>query len=800
LAQTHHFCGGVVTPPPNRVFDSAMRVFLTTLIISVLGTFAQAQNVHGVGTWREHFPFKTGVDVCIGPDKSAYCASDLGLFRFDASDNSLTSFTKVNGLSDVAITSLNYDIANSCLVVGYDNGNLDLVYSNGSVLNIPDIRLTALQNVKTIHHIEPYNGLLYLATAFGIVVVDPARAEVKNTYFINDDGGSIVVNDIEIHAGYIYAATERGLRRGDINDPFLSNYASWLTLSSLPGNEVAVSEVDVFQDMLLAILPADAGDVVWKQTLTADTWSVFWTVPSVHFNGMWSDETSLCFASDAAYTVWDASQSVVLNQTNHQGKSVNASAIVGDGLAGYYVADARNGLLWKKANGEELSFAPVGPERASVKHIDAYNNNLWIAHGGVNQAWGNLYNITGVSGLVDDQWYDVAPVAGENDYSDILDFLDVAIDPLDVKRVMVSSWDEGVVELYDKQVVNIYSYDDNVLDAAGFSFAPQWIGIAALDYDENGVLWIGNSYSTSAIHAKDRQGNFYGFDFSSLIVSNTLITDIFASSGNLIYAVANNQGILVLDHKGTISDASDDEFKLLTNVAGSGGLPTNDVICMQEDLLGSLWVGTSEGVAVFYNQDAIFTSDSFDAEQIYITQDGNTQLLLQTEVVSAIKINGANEKWVGTTTGGLYLFSADGTQQIYHFTKDNSPLPSNNIYDIAINQNNGEVFIATERGMVSFFALATNFDQDMKSIRAYPNPVTEDYEGEIVIDGLAYESNVRITDIQGNVVYETTSSGGRASWNGKLNDGRRPASGVYLIFTATSDGKTENSTKITFIK
>jgi hypothetical protein len=221
---------------------------------------------------------------------------------------------------------------------------------------------------------------------------------------------------------------------------------------------------------------------------------------------------------------------------------------------------------------------------------------------------------------------------------------------------------------------------------------------------------------------------------------------------------------------------------------------------MEVDLDGEVWVGTAQGLGIFYNSAGIFGEEVFDAEPILIQQDGNTQELLSTESITCIKIDGSNRKWIGTQNSGVYLFSDDGLQQIYHFTEDNSPLFSNTIYDIAINHSNGEVLFATEQGVIGFFSTATKFYEDVENARVFPNPVRPEYTGNITIDGLAYNTNVKITDIQGNIVYETISEGGRAVWDGKRIDGARPASGVYLVFITNPDGSTDTTRKITFIR
>jgi hypothetical protein len=211
-------------------------------------------------------------------------------------------------------------------------------------------------------------------------------------------------------------------------------------------------------------------------------------------------------------------------------------------------------------------------------------------------------------------------------------------------------------------------------------------------------------------------------------------------------------------------------------------------------------VGTGSGLSIFYNPPAIFEEGNFDSEQILIQQDGNTQILLETEAINCIEIDGSNRKWIGTKNSGAYLLSDDGLQEVYHFTEENSPLPSNTIYDIGINHSNGEVFFATENGVVGFFSTATNFDNEMSNVRVFPNPVRPEYEGNITIDGLAYNTSIKITDIQGNILFETESEGGRAVWNGLLSNGNRPSTGVYLVYVSTNTGSADEVRKLTFIR
>jgi ligand-binding sensor domain-containing protein len=235
----------------------------------------------------------------------------------------------------------------------------------------------------------------------------------------------------------------------------------------------------------------------------------------------------------------------------------------------------------------------------------------------------------------------------------------------------------------------------------------------------------------------------------------------------------------------------------LTSGTGKGGLPSNNIVCITQDKNSDIWVGTDQGIYVFYSPESILTQSSgWDAQPIYVQQDGQTQLLLQTNVVNSIFVDGSNNKWVGTSTSGLFYFSPDGQTQLYHFTTDNSPLFSNNVLSVNVNKNTGEVFIATDKGLQSFQNTSIEGLNNFESVYAYPNPVKPGYTGPILIHGLISGSTVQIVDAGGNFVYQTTSEGGQAIWNGQNFKGTRVASGIYMAICATPDGSQKKLTKI----
>ncbi len=791
-----------------------MNYFMRTLMIRksllfiVLLSSLTLKAQFSIGTWRDHLPYGDCVDLCQVKDL-IYVATPYSVFTYNPIENDITRITKATILTDVGITAIEYDPVSEYVVVGYENGNLDLIKGE-TVFNIPDIKFSTIIGDKAIYDILPYQDRVYLSTGFGVVVLNMTRLEVKETYFIGPNGGPVKVNDVAIYSNKLYAATETGLLTADLNNTFLANFQNWTLMTDLPADST-VQHVEFFSNHMVISIPEVDHDILWKKEMSGNDWQQQVSMENYRINQLWSNEEWLTVSGSYAFLVNHLDFGFTNNVSLLAGRLLHTKNCIIGNYGHIWAADKFSGLMWRQEQdgSKDLLIKPEGPQTANCRRIGAYNNNVWIAHGGVRQDWGNLWNSDGMSGFVDGHWVhfesDTINFTGNgfNPHNgQISDFMDVVVDPIDNNRVIAGSWEEGLIEMNvsNMTLTPRNGTAQNGPDGSGVTWAEGWTGVAGVDFDEAGILWCSNSFTSKAIHAYDRNGVFYDFNFAPSIGENDIIGDLMVSKTGLIWATVRNEGLLVLNYNGTLSTFSDDDYKVLTDAEGNGKLASTDVTCMEEDLDGEIWVGTVNGLSIFYNPDAIFSSESFDSEQILIEQDGNIQILLETEIINAIEIDGSNRKWIATQNSGVYLFSDDGLQQIYHFTKENSPLLANTVYDIAINHNNGEVFFATEKGVIGYFSTATNFDAELSNVRVFPNPVRPEYDGNITIDGLAYNTSVKITDIQGNILFETESEGGRAVWNGLKNDGGRPATGVYLVFVTTPDGSADGVKKITFIK
>jgi Tfp pilus assembly protein FimT len=423
-------------------------------------------------------------------------------------------------------------------------------------------------------------------------------------------------------------------------------------------------------------------------------------------------------------------------------------------------------------------------------------NNLYIAPGGRDNSYVPLYN-QGHFYLFDNtNWFNT----NVSSTFTFFDIVTIAIDPADSKRIYAGSWGNGLAQFYDGTLVEKYDESNSTL-AHHTASSNTDIRVGGTAYDNNGNLWVVNTHNNNCLSKKSGD-TWTGYNISIANESDLgqLIIDRNDQKWILMrYTNQNPNGILVFSDKGTVTTA-DDESRLLNFSAGNGGIPGNNVYAIAEDRNGQIWVGTEKGVGVFYSPENMFVAgQNIDAQQILVQQGSYYQYLLENEMVTAIAVDGANQKWIGTDRGGVFLFSPDGTTQIYHFTIDNSPLFSNRITAIAINPLTGEVFFATDKGILSFKSTATEGQVGFSDVYAYPNPVKEGYTGYIAVKGLIADAEVKITDISGTLIFATKALGGQAIWDGKNFSGQRAKTGVYLVFASNESGSDKIVTKILII-
>jgi ligand-binding sensor domain-containing protein len=423
------------------------------------------------------------------------------------------------------------------------------------------------------------------------------------------------------------------------------------------------------------------------------------------------------------------------------------------------------------------------------------DNHLCVAPGG----GGNGYFLDGLYFYNGNDWKNTkgnfAPVVN---LDTIYGVNNVLVDPSNAKRAYIATGFAGIIEFNEGVPVKQYSHSNSSLQPISFSpgYTPTWTFGLAMDASNN--LWVGNSGVPSSVSIKKSDNTWQALNFSPIIGDAPNLGQILVDKNNQKWFILTG-GVGIMVYNGTTDIPNSTNTVKMNSAKGSGALPSTNIFCLAEDADGQIWVGTDKGIAVFYSPSAIFSGQNYDAQQILIEQDGHVQILLLTELIQAIAIDDANRKWIATANSGVFLMSADGTKQIFHFDKDNSPLFSNNVNSISINHKSGEVFFGTAKGIISYRGTATKGLDDFTDVYSFPNPVKHTYDGPIAIKGLVNNTILKITDISGTLVYQTTSEGGQAIWYGKNFNGERVSSGVYMVFCTSQDGTQKAVTKILFI-
>lgn len=760
-------------------------LFFCFLYVSKLS----AQNL-AIGQWRVHLPYTKGQSVAVAGNK-IYCAAEDALFSYNKEDNSIATYSKINGLSDIGTSVIRYNAQYSVLLIGYENANIDLVYGN-EIINISDIKRKNILGSKSINDVTFIGKYAYLSCGFGIVVVDLERREIKDTYYIEPNGGNMNVFGIAFDGTDLFAASDSGIYRININNPSINFYSAWTNIlekeSGYQYNQILYFNNKIFINV---------------HNVSNDHLKVFennvWTTPGISVY----DTRRLRVANDKL--VLTASYDVKVYDTNLQ-------SVISVGQSTYpcLIKDAyldEGGVLWIADNNKGLVkinnftpefIVPDGPKSKLSADLQIVNDQLWVGHATRGRKWSSSYSGEGFSTFVGDKWttYNRSNLTSPIVSMDTLyDFMSVAIDNRNTNHVFLGTHGTGILEMENGVVKNYYNEANSTLQSALGNPGSCETGGVLFDKDYN--LWVANSSVAAPLLERKNDGTWQSFTFPGGVPSNPSTGEMIIDSYGQKWVDFNEQGILVYDETGTIGNT---KYKFLTTDEGKGHLPSNDVRSIAEDKDGQVWIGTAAGVAVFYSPASILSDNTnFDAQQILLLQDGSYQYLLATEVVTSIAVDGANYKWIGTENSGVFYMSPDGTRQIAHFTAEDSPLLSNNISCIAINQKSGEVFIGTDRGIISIRGFATEGDEVCKDTYVFPNPVYHDYAGAITIKGLITNSNVKITDVSGTLVYETTSLGGQAFWDGKNFKGEKAHTGVYLVFCSDSEGKNSCMTKLLLI-
>jgi hypothetical protein len=770
-------------------------LFLVVFTLYVLR--ASSQQI-GIGEWRDELPYYMCISVTEAESK-IYSATPFALFSFDKDDNSVQRITKINGLSDIGISTINYNKEYKTLVIAYTNANLD-IFKNSTIINISDIKRASILGNKTINNIYFIGKYAYLSCGFGIVVLDIDKEEIHDTYYIGPNGTQVnVLSLTKDNKDTLFAATEKGIYRAYANSPNLANYESWAKDRRIDTNGV-YNTIAFFSGQVVVNKHGNnsTGDSLLRYS--EGQWNN-WVPEAGNITILKIQATNnyLCITYNYFVKLFGPDYNFLEQIYNYfPGNPYPLDAIV-DKDQTAWVGDTYSGLVSNDLVNQTFSKINLsGPLTEKAFSLSISGDELYVSPGGRDNSYVPLYNQGQIYHFDNTNWWN----SGGGDLGNVNDIVTISIDPSDNNRIYAGSWGNGLIEVYNGKLSLKYDESNSTLRHHSAS-VPSDIRVGGTAFDKSGNLWVVNTHNNNCLSRKSGN-NWTGYNISIANESDLgqLMIDRYDQKWILMrYSNLNPNSVLVFTDNGTPDNPSDDKARLLNSTTGNGKIPGNNINAIAEDKDGQIWVGTEKGICVFYSPENIFvTGQDFDAQQILVQQGTYTQYLLENEMVTAIAVDGANQKWIGTDRGGIFLFSSDGTKEIFHFTTDNSPLFSNRITAIAINGKTGEVFMGTDKGILSYRNGPTEGQEVCTDVYTFPNPVKDGYSDVIAVTGLMQDAYVKITDITGRIAFAGKADGSTFSWQYPDWKDILSATGVYLVFASSKDGSETCMTKFLFIK
>jgi len=768
------------------------RILYTLLFLNQFILLVNAQDF-SVGTWRDHLPYSKFTQVASVGD-IIYAATQFSLVEFDNSTNEITKLSTVNGLSEIGISCIRANRSQNALLVAYNSSNIDLI-KNGEVINISSIINSSIIGDKTIYNLYSHSKYIYVCTGFGIVVVDLDKEEIKDTYLIGALNSQVKVKDIHISNDTIYALTENEIKYAPLNNGFLSNSGVWSSHSLPNGSDI--DQLESFGDDFFAF---GRSKTIFQYS--NNQWDTLIYQPNENIRNFKVINENLIICSLNSIEIYDRNLQLLNNLFAYNANTfISPNDIIQkDGY--YWIADNTKGFnrVTNNWSSEEITYD--GPFSNDCFHLSSKGDQLYVASGrtdGTN--WNKTYNTNGIYRFKS-SWTTYNRTTNsvmQQEIDTISDIVWVTPNPSDPNKFIASSWSGGILSFNNNELEERFTFHNSSLQTriGGNGF---FVFAGPTSFDNRGNLWVSNSFTSAPLSVKTIDGSWKSF-YCGGALTNKLCTDLIIDEQyGFIWMAIKSVGILVYDFNQTPLDESDDQYKIIGSGNGTGSLPSTFVNTLAIDKDGEIWIGTDKGPVIFYSSYSIMNEPTYDAQKILIEQDGTLQYLLENERITDIEIDGANRKWISTDGGGVFLLSEEGTQTIYSFSKNNSPLYSDVINSLAINDNTGEVYMGSTDGIIGFKSTATSSNIQFKTLEVFPNPVRPEYQGNIAIRGMMNNSEVKIVNASGFPVKTVFSNGGQAIWDGLDNNNQQVGSGVYYFLVTSEDGYSKAKSKVLIIR
>jgi hypothetical protein len=759
--------------------------FLYFLLLFILQTnFAQTSS------WTGYFSFNDINDLTTSSTK-VYAASENALFEKNLATSELETTNTVDGLSGKTISAVYHSATSNKTIVGYENGLLIVINeADGTMKNVVDIvNKNITSSSKNINHFMEYDGIIYISCDFGVIQYNLSTLLFGDTFYIGDNGDEISVTQTTVLDGYIYASTSTGIRRANVSSKFLVDYSQWSLITS-----GSWSSIEAFGTNVYAI---NTSGYVYKYNSSTNTFDSYMQLSETSLD-MRATDDYLIITTSSTVSIYSSQMTLVRQITTSQISDAtvtfSCATAVGDDI---YIGTAENGV-YSTSTSSSSSFEnllPSGPSKNNMFAIQTTTTgSLWAAYGDYGVYYNpyplDSYGISKYSST--SGWLNIP-------YEDVLEaksLVRVIVNPTKESEVYIGSSYSGLLKVVDNTPTTLYNEDNSGLEDITFiSNYSDDVRINGGAFDSSGNLWVNNSLVENGIKVLKSNGDWESYSTKSILddYETCSFGRMTIDDNGTKWIATYTDGVIGFNESGSV-------YKKITSGSDTGNLPSADARIAVPDNDNQLWIGTSKGLRVLSSIYDFDTDDQLTTDSIIFSEDGVAEELLYEQFITDIVVDGANCKWIGTVDSGVFYVSSDGETTKNHFTSSNSPLPSNVINDIDINSTTGEVFIATDKGLVSYAGTATSASDNLSNVYVYPNPVRPDFSGTVKIAGLIDQATIKITDIEGNLVYETTSEGGTVEWDRKAFGKYYVASGVYMVFISSEDGTETKVKKIMVIR
>ena len=771
----------------NRILTKAVYTAALIAVILLL-PFSNTSATIPTGEWRTHLSYYDATKSLKAFNK-IFVLSAGSIYSFSPEDNSLYIYDKIGGLSDTYISDIAYCNDENALLLIYSNGNIDILYQDETIYNFTDIKNSSITD-KTIYDIYIDGSNAYLSTAFGVVVFNIEKLEISNNYNLGTDILSTVVKD-----NSIICATNKGLYKGSINDNLLDK-SKWNKIS-----ENIYISLFSFDDKLIG---KDKSNTICEINVDNGTNSVI------------TNNALIVNYNDNKLLVYNGSALFVYNSLSDY-YSYN---LIDDNINHLFIEDSK---LWISQGYKGLTefsivennlvcnrfqILPDSPRRNYSHYITFSGEDKMLMVGGTHN-YSNIEYEGTVMIYNNNRWNYLDDDISSKTGVKYINLTSIVEDPKEENHYFVGSGRHGLYEFKDNKFYKLHTYNNSGLTTIIPANPKNYVSVDGLKYDIKGNLWMVNNEIDTIIKIMKPDGNWKGLYYPEISGLPTFRKLDFDKNGRIwTNSSRYKAGMFCLDINNTLDNNDDDKHKFVgptfTNQDGVSEI-INDIFFFEFDKNGEMWLGTDRGIFVLREPEKFLSDDNVIFERVKIPRNDGTNLadyLLSGIYTTAICIDDANRKWIGTQNNGVFLLSEDGKETIYHFTEENSPLLSNYIQTIAINSSTGSVFFGTSLGLIEYGGDATEPENSLSesNIEVYPNPVNPDFDGPVTIKGMSDKCTVRIISASGSLVYQGYSNGGTFTWNVTDRNGNRVTSGIYHAIITDLNNSKSTSVSITVIR